>query len=366
MTEKAPTHPEPTSDQAPGSPRTKLIIGIVLVLVITIIGMAFYATAQTRTVTLAIDGTAQSLQTRTFTVGALLDEQQIILNPADLVTPSVETVLQDGQVIRIDRAHPVLVQIDDVSTELNTPLNTPAEILASMGIEIQDDASISINGEAIDPAQFQERLDTPIRQIMIHNTQPFSVVIESAFGNEITEQLSLRSALHTVGEALYEAGIELYLADSVTPDLSAPLLANLEIHVQRAQPVNISVDGTTLIARVLEGTVADALAAANIALMGQDYTIPELNVTITPDTTIRVVRVKENLLTETQSVAFDTIYQVTTDSTVGDGEIIQVGRDGIEQIVTRIRIEDGEESERTIIQRTLLVAPQPQIIARAP
>lgn len=366
MTEKAPIHPEHPSDQAPGTTRTKLIIGIALVLVITIIVMTVYAISQTRTVTLAIDGLAQSLQTRAFTVGALLNERQIILSPADRITPSVETVLQDGQVIRIDRAHPVLVQIDGVSAELETPLNSPAEILETMGIEIQDGASVSINGEEITSTQLAERSSTPIRQIVIHNTQPFSVVIESAFENESAEQLSLQSAEDTVGAALYEAGIELFLADSVTPDLNAPLSVHTEIYIQRAQPIHIRVDGTTLTTRVLDGTVADALRAASIALMGQDYTIPDLNVPIAPETAIRVVRVKENLLTETQTVPFDTIYQETTNSGAGAGQIIQEGRDGVEQVVTRIRIEDGEETERTIIQRILLVAPQPQIVTRAP
>ncbi len=366
MTEKAPIPPEPSSDQARSTYRTKLGIGIVLVFVVGIAGLMLYAQTQTRTVTLALNGTAQSLQTRALTVNALLNEQNIFLNPADQVSPAVESALYDGQLITVTRAHRVYIQVEDVATISDVVGDTAAEILENMGQELQTNARIFVNDEEVDASRLNENTGEIVSRIVIFYPRPFSVIVEPALGDGNAEHFFPSSSAITVGEALFETGFEIYLADDVTPELSTPLYTGLEIHIRRAQPVDITVDGTTLTTRVLEGTVADALTAAGVALIAQDYSIPDLNTLISPDTTIRVVRVKESLITEIQPIPYETLYQEDAGLMAGTEQIIQEGRDGTEQVVTRIRIEDGEETARTVIGRTLLAAPQPQIIARAP
>jgi len=365
MTNTAPTPPpDLPPNRAYSAPRAWLLSGLGLALLGAIL-IVLYVTSQTRTVTLAIDGVAQSLQTRAFTVGDLLNQQNITLNPADRVTPPVETGLQEGEIIRIERAHPILIQIDDLSTILETPLNTSGEILLSMGVDVKDGDRIFVNGSEIDSTHLMERGGEPIRQITIQNTRPFSVVIASAVG-EAEERMALQSSARTVGAALYESGIELYLADAVTPELGTSLAAGLDVHIQRALPITITVDGNNVTTRVLGGTTADALSAASVILMGLDYVIPGLTTPLGPDTAIRVIRVKENLITETQPIPFETIYQDIAASDDGDIRVLQEGHNGIEQVVTRIRLEDGVEINRTVIRQMLLVPPQPQILASAP
>lgn len=363
MTEITPSLSEPSVNHDPGSTR-RLLIGILIMLIAALVGISLYAISQSRTVTLVTDGTARSLQTRAATVSALLAEQNLILNPADRITPAVETALYDDLVIRLDRAHPVYIQIDDAAMNIDTIGSTAAEILANIGEEVGDDARIFINGEEVDSSRLMINTGEAINHLVVLHPRPFSVVIEPAFGDEAAERLSLCSSASTIGAALYDVGIDLYLADIVTPALSSPLSSGMEIHIQRAQPVTIAVDGTALTTRILGGTVADALSAASIALIGLDYTIPDLNAPVTANTIIRVIRVKENLITETRPVPFETIYQEFPDLDAGSERIIQEGRAGVEQIVTRIRLEDGEETGRTIIRQTLLAAPQEQIIAR--
>ncbi len=365
MTDTAPTPPpDLPANRAYSAPRAWLLSGLGLALLAAIL-MVIYVISQTRTVTLAIDGIAQSLQIRASTVGDLLNQQNITLNPADRVTPPVETELRDGEIIRVERAHPILIQIDDLSTIFETPLSTPGEILLSMGVDIEDGTRIFVNGSEIDSTHLMERSGEPIRQITIQNTRPFSVVIVPASG-EAEERISLQSSARTVGAALYEAGIELYLADAIIPELGTSLAAGLEVHIQRALPLTITVDGNNVTTRVLGGTTADALSSANVILMGLDYTIPDLTTPLRPDTAIRVIRVKENLITETRPIPFEIIYQNITGSDDSRVQVIQEGHNGIEQIVTRIRFEDGVEINRTVIRQILLVPPQPQILASVP
>lgn len=70
----------------------------------------------------------------------------------------------------------------------------------------------------------------------------------------------------TVGEALRGAGITLYPEDRVSPDLSTPLAAGIEVHVTRAIPVAVRADGETRQMRTHATTVGAVLAEAGIGV----------------------------------------------------------------------------------------------------
>jgi len=89
--------------------RALVIAAVSLVLLSGTVGA--YAGQQTR-VHLVVDQAIRTFNTTMVTVGEFLEEQNITLDEYDYLDPSPETALRDALVITINRAFPVLLQID--------------------------------------------------------------------------------------------------------------------------------------------------------------------------------------------------------------------------------------------------------------
>jgi uncharacterized protein YabE (DUF348 family) len=161
-----------------------------------------------------------------------------------------------------------------------------------------------------------------------------------------SERTTIQTTDSTVGEALYNAGFTLYLADAVSPDLNVPVSADLEVTIERAQPITIAADGVTLQSRTQGTSVADALADAGVALMGLDYAIPEETANLLPGMTIRVIRVTEEVLVAQEIVPFETVYQADANLELDQRSLVQDGQQGIVQTRIRVRYENGVEVSR--------------------
>ncbi|MCD4685857.1 MAG: G5 domain-containing protein, partial [Anaerolineae bacterium] len=172
--------------------------------------------------------------------------------------------------------------------------------------------------------------------------------------------------LHTteidVGRALDTAGLTLYLADRVTPDLSTAVAVGLVVRIERSLPVTLIADGHTLATRVRGATVAEALLAIALAPIGQDYTIPDLDAPLLPDMTIQLVRVTEALVTKDEPIPYITIYQPDASLPLDENRVLQEGIDGLRTREILVRYEDGTEVSREVQQEWIVQPPQPRMI----
>jgi uncharacterized protein YabE (DUF348 family) len=156
----------------------------------------------------------------------------------------------------------------------------------------------------------------------------------------------LETPAKTVGEALNDAGLQLYLADRITPDLSTPLAPGMKIDVLQSKPINVDVDGRTLRTRTLRGTIGEVLTDLGVTLIGQDYTQPALDAVVEADETVKVVRVREDVLIEQETIPFETVRIADPDMEL-DTTAEQEGHNGVRQKRTVVRYENGQEVKRT-------------------
>lgn len=338
--------------------RAALIVGAAAVLV-SVSGAALSAfLLRARTITIVDDGAAQQHETHALTVGQALTALGVSIGPRDIISPPAETALNDGDIVRIDRPRPVRLIVYGAETTLSTAHILPREILTESGISLAADDVLHVNGALLS----RDALDhwtAPVAEIRIERRLPFSVRVVAAGTPDAVS--AHRSTAATVGEALYEAGIPVYLADAVEPALDSPLTPGVDILVQRALRITIALDGAQMQVRTRGQTVADALAAVDILLFGQDYTRPSLAAPLEPDMTIEVVRVKEILETEVITAPSNTVYTSDPSLPAGSSEPIRAGRDGAEIIVTRVRYENGVEAGRTEVRR-IRIAPLDELI----
>jgi 3D (Asp-Asp-Asp) domain-containing protein len=123
------------------------------------------------------------------------------------------------------------------------------------------------------------------------------------------------------------------------------------------------VDGATIDTRTRGTTVADALAEAGVALMGLDFTVPHEDTPLGQQAIIRVVRVKEQLVSEIAYLPYETERQADDTLEIDQSVIRQAGVPGVLRSTARVRYEDGVEVLREPASSVLVQAPQNEIVA---
>lgn len=303
---------------------------------------------RTRAVTLVIDGEIRHIDTRAQNVSQLLKEADVMLSDGDLLSAPLDSSLDVTASVTIERARSVFLMVDGETTPLWTPLTNPADILASAGVIVAADDRIRVDGTE---SRVADLAAWPVPVSTIRVRHAVTLRIHDEDGSRV-----IRTTGSTVGEALFETGITLYLTDSTTPDLNAPLSDNLEVTITRARPVEIIADGETIRTRSRGTTVADALADAGVALVGMDYAIPAERAPLQPGMSIRIIRVSESIEAEQQSVPFETVYQADSTLELDQERVAQPGQPGVQERRVRVRYENGSPVSRSD-EETIIVQP---------
>lgn len=302
-----------------------------------------------QTITLILNGSSYPIETSADTVGDLLDEVAVTLNPGDAVSPDPASPISPELVIQIDRARQVALVLDGAEQLIQTRFSNPLDILKSAGVTLGERDRVTVDGTEVDHIDL---LIWPVPATRIQVQRAVSVTLQ-----DDGQSTTLLTTSATVGDALFEAGITLYLADTVDPDLDSAITADLVIQIRRSQPISIVADGVTLETRAQGATVADALTSAGVMLMGLDYSIPDESSPIQPGMSVRVIRVSEQVEQEQTVIPFETVYQPDPTMDLDTKRVSQEGQNGIMQINYRVRTENGTEISRT--QESSGVAREP-------
>lgn len=118
--------------------------------------------------------------------------------------------------------------------------------------------------------------------------------------------------------------------------------------------VTIFADGEEVQVTVPGGTVRDALAAAGVSVGGLDRVRPDLWEELQPGLQVRVVRVQEVEEVQRQSIPFE--RRVLRSEALPDGEsrLVQLGQEGEEEVVYKVVLEDGVETQRLEVSRKVV------------
>jgi len=305
-------------------------------------GATLYLVTQARTVTVIVDNNA--VQTRTYaeTVGVLLEQLGVSVGEADQVTPPLDALIAPNTIIRLERARTVFLQIDHETVPILTTLNNPAEILQQAGIVVGNNDRVVVDGTETTPSGLSG-WPVPVSHIEVRH----SVTVQVVEGGEAR---LIQTTAATLGDALFAAGITLYTADTITPPLNTSLMNDIEVRIERARPVTLIADGETTQVRSQGATVGDALAQAEIALVGLDYAIPAETAFLLPGMSVRVIRVREAIETTDVPIPFETIYQADATLEIDNFRAGQVGVSGVLHQRTRVRYENEVAVEQASLE----------------
>ncbi len=314
-------------------------------------------------VTLAADGQVRTLRTHQTTAEAVLREAGLTLHAEDIVEPALEERLFRGDSITVYRARPVIVDVDGRTIEARTQLTATHDILAELDVKLGAHDKVHVlsdegTDEATDVATDDAAGEAQRPPIHIQIERAVPVIVHEPG----SPPLHLFTTARTVGEALREAGIILYLADNVRPSFSSPIEPGVRISIKRSVPVTVHVDGQTLRTRTHRFSVGDVLSDMGVSLQGLDYAEPELDGPLGEGREIRVVRVREEVLVQQEPIPFETRWAPDPELEIDHQAVGQQGTLGVFERRIKVRYEDDAEVDRWLEAEWVAKPPQPKIL----
>jgi resuscitation-promoting factor RpfB len=187
----------------------------VVVLVALVLGLVAFV-GNNKTVTLNVDGKVSSVQTFGGTVGQVVKGAQVELQPADRVSPSADSRVQDGSVINVNLAKAVKVSLDGAERTINTTSPTVEGLVTELGVasasevSVPKDAQLSVSGSFV-------AISTP---------KTVSIVADGKASRTTTTAA-------TVSQLLSDAGVTLGASDRTSQPGNAPVVNDMVIKVSR-------------------------------------------------------------------------------------------------------------------------------------
>jgi uncharacterized protein YabE (DUF348 family) len=237
-------------------------------------------------------------------------------------------------------------------------------VLNDLGLTLSVNDALMVNGQFNDALTLAPQ-PAPEAQALAPRRPDATIEFKRAVPLMIQEGdgplVELHTTARTVGEALLQAGHMIYLADSVTPPLHAPVQPELSVRIERAKPVSIWVDGRQVRTRTLRETVADVLADMNVVLFEQDYAQPALDAAVAPNMDIRVIRLKREVEIRQEFIPFETRWDADPELELDTQVLAQDGAPGVREQRSLVTFEDGLEVRREQVADFVARQPQPRI-----
>lgn len=324
-------------------------------------------------VRIIVDGKSSVIRTNQATVANVLRDAGVKLNPEDRVVPPLTMWIEDGDAIRVDHARPVEVRVGNQTYYARSLKSAPLDILAELGIQVSPYDQVIVDGQAIQTLAAQSAGRIVAASLSSRSSYeagapvPRSITVQRAVtltvNSTAAQPMTLHTTAATIGEALRKAGLTIYLADRVNPDLGAPVSDGQVVRIEPAMPITILADGRHLHTRTHRKTVGEALAEVGVPLQGLDYTDPAPEAPLRRDTTVRVVRVSETFRIEQEPVPYEIQWLPDAEMEIDTRELTQTGENGVLQKRIRVRHEDGREVSRQLEDSGIIREPKTKVIS---
>ena len=320
--------------------------GLAVLAIVLLLSLAF----PLRDVRIAVDGGVTTVNSRTTNGEALVAQAGIELEPGD----SVEASGDDEVTVR--RATEAVLEVDGQVLSLRTQAGTIEELLGEADVPLAPEDSVLRNESFVAPsasvappsalaslgpnAGDSATGDGPVA-LEVRRAVPFSVV-------ENGQPLQLRSSRETIATALRDVGVRLGPGDQVQPSLDTELTAGLQVHVEHAMQVVVTLPEGKTIVYTLASTVGEAIAESEIDLPAEYRLEPGEDAAIAPGMAIHVVAISEEDVLETERIASETVYEADATLPWGERRVVQ-GQDGVHYRQYRTVYENGEAISRELV-----------------
>ncbi len=309
-----------------------------------------------RPIAVEIDRQAHQVLSNQKNVAGVLNDAAVSLLPRDSVFPALDAPAPDHQPIVIRIARALEIRADGAITLHRTQAPTISDALREAGLVLKPGDRIAIDGTFIESSFALARIENDhTLRVQVQRAMPILIDDDGA-------RTTLYTTAPTLGEALRQAGLIVYLGDDVSPDLGTPVAPGWQVFIRRSRAATINVDSRTIRTRTRSETIAGMLKQESIELKDKDYTIPPATEIVRDGATIQVMRVREEFLTDAEYIPYETVWQADPTLEIDQRKITQTGDEGMKKRTTRVVYENGREVKRSVDREWIETPPTTQII----
>lgn len=161
---------------------------------------------------------------------------------------------------------------------------------------------------------------------------------------------------------LNKLGVTIYPEDKFSVFPNPNLNLGSKVTISRAMPVVVNDAGHKTTYRTWTNNVSDLLKENNIELLGQDSADPGLTTPLSADLTIKITRVAEVDVTETESIDFKITQKQSVDLEKGQTKIETKGVKGQKEVIYTIKRVDGVQVSKTLKSSKVVTEAKTQVV----
>lgn len=268
------------------------------------------------------------------------------------ISVALLTVFLVAASILLFKAKTIYIEVDGVEKKVTTISSTVGGALKYSGLGIFTEDMVEPNRSTL--------VDKGLK-VRITRSVPVKLTVDGQI-------YTARTPAPTVGEAIQDLSDRLELnlkeTDEVNLDRQEMMVADAEIEVHRAVPIQVKVDGKEIDTYLAPRTVGEVLNKLEIVLNGKDRVSLPLEHVIEPNDTIQVVRVTQKVEKVKSEIPYQIVAQ-PADFPVGlPDRIVKNGSNGIHEQTIQVTYEDGEIVDREIRHQQVLKPPVNQVVSR--
>lgn len=165
----------------------------------------------------------------------------------------------------------------------------------------------------------------------------------------------------TVADLLSELCVTVEEGQLISVPTDTVLYNGLIVKLTNAYHINVTADGVTTALLIGEGTVADALAQANVTLGENDEVTPAITDALYDNLDITVYRVSYTERTVNETIAFAKKTVKSSAMYKGESTVTQAGENGAKTVTYCDKIVDGVYASSEVLSETILKEAVPQV-----
>lgn len=167
---------------------------------------------------------------------------------------------------------------------------------------------------------------------------------------------------NTVGEVLQSEKIPLGKKDKISIAANKTIKDKDVINIKRAINVTVHVDDKDLKLASSEDNVEQLLATEGVTLNTDDKITPDKVTKLSKDLTVNIVRVDKKIFTDSTDIEYNTEIKYDNDLANSVKKVVQDGKNGQQEVQTRVTYEDNKEVNREVISSKVVSNPVNKII----
>ena len=246
-----------------------------------------------------------------------------------------------------------IVKHDGIEQKVPTDAQTVGQLLDRLNVQVGPN-------DRIEPAVDQP-IETDNMLINVYRSAPVAIV-------EGNQQTLVNSAAVTPRSVVAQTGITVYPEDSVVSSLTTNFLIQKSLGyrtlIDRSTPLHMQLYGQPIDLRTRANSVKDLLEEKNVKLTKDDTVKPSLATPLVANMTVSVVR--NGIQTVTIEEAIPAPVQNIIDGSLSFGTqaVRQEGVPGKVSNTYEIKVENGVEINRRLLQTVKISDPIPRIVAK--